>query len=304
MSRPIYVEITIRGSLDELWRRTQTPDLHERWDLRFTHIEYLPKLEGEPQRFLYETRLGFGLKISGHGESVGIRSVHGQTSSSLQFWSDDFKSLIVSGSGYWKYIPEDSSTIRFLTLYDYQTRWGPVGRLIDRAIFRPLIGWATAWSFDRLRLWIEQDIDPALSALRALTNALARITLAFLWIFQGAIPKLLLQDQREIAVAAAAFPPLQSHASTLVVLAGCAEIAVGLLYLILWQSRAMYLFGAMVLLAVTLPALFSSPNLFTEPFSPTTLCVAMFALSGIGWIACRDLPRAGRCKRAKPGGDS
>jgi hypothetical protein len=27
--------------MDEVWRLTQTPDLHQRWDLRFTSIAYL-----------------------------------------------------------------------------------------------------------------------------------------------------------------------------------------------------------------------------------------------------------------------
>ncbi|MBX3379656.1 MAG: DoxX-like family protein [Phycisphaeraceae bacterium] len=304
MSRPIYVEITIRGSLDELWRRTQTPELHERWDLRFTHIEYLPKLDGGPQRFLYETRLGFGLKIAGHGESVGERSVNGQPSSALQFWSDDFKSLIIRGSGYWKYVRMEGGAIQFLTLYDYQTRWGFVGKLIDSAVFRPLIGWATAWSFDRLRLWIERDIDPTLSALRAASDAFSRLSLAFIWIYQGAIPKLLLQDRREIELAREALPSLPINASAFVLFAGCAEIVLGLLYLVFWRRRSIYAVGACALFAVTLPALFTSPRLFTEAFNPTTLCVAMFALSLIGWVACRDLPRTGRCSRAKPEGIS
>ena len=43
MGKPIYVEIAIRAPLDELWRRTQSPDLHQRWDLRFTRIDYLPR---------------------------------------------------------------------------------------------------------------------------------------------------------------------------------------------------------------------------------------------------------------------
>jgi len=34
----IYVEILICADADEIWRRTQIPDLHERWDLRFTAI--------------------------------------------------------------------------------------------------------------------------------------------------------------------------------------------------------------------------------------------------------------------------
>jgi len=35
------------------------PDLHERWDLRFTAIDYIPKhSQDEPQRFHYSTRIG------------------------------------------------------------------------------------------------------------------------------------------------------------------------------------------------------------------------------------------------------
>ena len=72
----------------------------------------------------------------------------------LRFWSQDPKSLIREGSGYWKYVPhgDDGRTILFLTLYHYRVRFGALGRFLDRLLFRPLIGWATAWSFDRLRL--------------------------------------------------------------------------------------------------------------------------------------------------------
>ena len=39
----IYVEILVRAPMDALWAHTQTPALHERWDLRFSRIDYLPK---------------------------------------------------------------------------------------------------------------------------------------------------------------------------------------------------------------------------------------------------------------------
>src|SRR2546422_9153073 len=155
----IYVEIPIRASMDELWEKTQNPQLHQRWDLRFTQIEYLPRQGEEPQRFLYRTRVGFGLKIDGQGESIGERDGDGGArTSSLKFWSEDPKSLIKTGSGYWKYVPEsgnrradeDPSTslragspyvrsggdrddlyVRFFTWYDYETRFGALGKLID-----------------------------------------------------------------------------------------------------------------------------------------------------------------------------
>jgi len=129
--------------------------------LRFTNIRYLPReSDWEPQRFLYTTRIGLGIEIQGEGETLGNReSADGIHTSALKFWSHDPRSLIREGSGYWQYIPAGSGT-RFLTWYDYRTRFGWCGRLFDRLIFRPLLGWATAWSFDRLRLWIIDRLPP------------------------------------------------------------------------------------------------------------------------------------------------
>ena len=125
----IFVEIPIQGSVEEIWEKTQNPLLHQRWDLRFTRIEYLPKPSpSAPQEFLYETRLGFGITIRGKGESVGTRAGdHGETTSALRFWSDDARSLIREGSGYWKYFPTNKDRTQFLTAYDYRVRFGLIG---------------------------------------------------------------------------------------------------------------------------------------------------------------------------------
>src|SRR5579872_6767811 len=157
----VYVEILIHADIEEVWQQTQKPDLHEPWDLRFTSIRYLPRgSETEPQMFEYTTRIGFGIEIAGKGESIGNREAStGKRTSALKFWSDDPKSLIREGSGYWQYIPTGDGT-RFLTWYDYRTRFGWIGYLIDQLFFRPLLGWSTAWSFDRLRLHIERRVDP------------------------------------------------------------------------------------------------------------------------------------------------
>ena len=115
--------------------------------MRFTSVEYIKSADGQPQRFLYETRIGFGLAIRGFGETVGesIRET-GQRTSKFSFWSNDSRSLIERGSGYWRYVPT-SDGVLFSTYYDYAT----LGKAID-VIFRPPIGWATARSFDCLTL--------------------------------------------------------------------------------------------------------------------------------------------------------
>jgi len=110
-------------------------------DLRFTKIQYLPRAsEAEPQRFNYTTRIGFGLQIVGQGESTGNREeATGLRTSALKFWSADSKSLIEEGSGYWQYIPTENG-VRFLTWYDYRTRFGAMGRLLDTVLFGRCLG--------------------------------------------------------------------------------------------------------------------------------------------------------------------
>jgi hypothetical protein len=189
----IYVEIRVRAPMDALWSHTQDPGLHQRWDLRFTEIAYLPRArETDPQRFRYTTRIGFGLEISGEGTSVGERNLaDGSRTSALTFGSTDPRSLIREGSGYWKYIPTDDG-IRFLTWYDYRTRFGLPGRILDRLVFRPVMGWATAWSFDRLRLWLERGVDPATALRRAAAHGIARAAIGGVLLYHAVVRALVL----------------------------------------------------------------------------------------------------------------
>ncbi|MQA05081.1 MAG: hypothetical protein GEV07_20940 [Streptosporangiales bacterium] len=170
----LYVETLIRADLDLIWHRTQDPSQHERWDLRFTEISYLPRpAPHAPQRFRYATRLLPGLVVGGTGIAAGERfRADGTRTSVLRFRSPHPLALLAHGHGYWRYVPT-AAGVRFLTGYDYAPRWGRFGRLADRLVLRPLMGWATAWSFDRLRLWCERGITPA----RALRNGLLELAL-------------------------------------------------------------------------------------------------------------------------------
>jgi hypothetical protein len=289
----IYVEILIRGDLEKVWTHTQIPELHQLWDLRFSGIQYLPRSsETEPQRFLYSTRIGFGLKICGEGESTGQREdVSGMRTSALKFWSADSKSLIEKGSGYWQYIPTRDGT-RFLTWYDYETRFGAFGRTIDRLLFRPLLGWATAWSFDRLRLWIDQAISPTMSYRLVAIHALARIAIAFIWAWQGVVPKLLFHSVDERAMLAAA------HLSPGVLNAiGWIEVGLAALALYAWRWRAFFLWNTLAMVAALVTVAVSSPSYVVAAFNPVTLNVAVIVLSLIGYIAAAQLPSASRCLR-------
>lgn len=176
MGRGIYVEARVAAPMDRLWHATQDPDAHASWDLRFSSITHLPTPEGEPRRFRYDNRTVPFAPMTGVGISRGERHrPDGSCTSALRFSADSSLSPIASGDGYWRYVP-DGAEIRFLTGYDYVPGWQ--GPTLDRVLVRPLIGWMTAWSFDRLRLWLDHGISPATSLRRTVTLWAARLALA------------------------------------------------------------------------------------------------------------------------------
>jgi hypothetical protein len=296
----IYVEILIRGNMNDLWQKTQEPKLHGRWDLRFSRIDYLPRAAGEAQKFLYSTRIGAGLQIRGEGESTGERDdSSGQRTSALKFWSKDPKSLIEFGSGYWQYVPEERG-IRFLTAYDYRTRFGALGKMVDRLVFRPLIGWATAWSFDRLRLWIEEGIPPEVSRDRALIDGVSRLTIAFIWLYHGAVPKLLYHNQDEIRMLTDAGVS-QSHLLTWLSLFGWLEVSFSLILIIFWRARWPLWCTIAAMFAATSAVGINSPPYLTAAFNPLTLNLAVAVLAAIGLLAAGNLPTAKNCRRRPRG---
>ncbi|WIB13372.1 SRPBCC family protein [Curtobacterium sp. MCPF17_052] len=106
-------------------------------------------------RFTYVRRSALH-DVHGTGISIGERlRDDGTRTSALRFATDDGLSPIRTGRGYWRYVPTDDGRTRFITGYDYDSGWGPLDLVV-----RPLLGWATAWSFDRLRVWLEGGAEP------------------------------------------------------------------------------------------------------------------------------------------------
>jgi len=297
MSNGIYVEIPIKASIDKLWKYTQSPEIHQQWDLRFTKIDYIPKKsENDPQHFLYTTQIGFGLKVSGKGESTGTHhKSNTEFTSALKFWSDDPASLIKAGSGYWKYIPNKDST-KFLTWYDYEVRFGKVGMIFDKLVFRPIIGWATAWSFDCLKIWLEKGIDPSVSKRGLLNQIIICTVLSIVWIYQGLIPKILYPDTGEIEILRSS-GLFNGAEESVILFIGFLEIIFGVLFLLKFNYNKLHYINVILLLTLSVGALFSKPTIFLAPFNPFTLSLSMISLSVISLINNSTLPNANNCLR-------
>jgi hypothetical protein len=239
-------------------------------------------------------------RFRGEGESTGERDdSSGQRTSALQFWSKDPKSLIEFGSGYWQYVPDERG-IRFFTSYDYRSRFGALGRIVDRLVFRPLMGWATAWSFDRLRLWIEEGIPPEVSRDRALIYGLSRLTIAFIWLYHGAVPKLLYHNQDEIRMLTDAGVS-QSHLLTWISWFGWLEVSFALILITFWRARWPLWCTIAAMFAATSAVGINPPSYLTAAFNPLTLNLAVAVLAAVGLLVAGNLPTAKNCRRRPRG---
>ncbi|MFC4810341.1 DoxX-like family protein [Paenibacillus sp. GCM10023250] len=188
--------------------------------------------------------------------------------------------------------------VRFITQFDYRPRFGPLGRLFDRFAFRPLFGYATAWSFDALRLWIEAGIPPRAALRQAVVHYACAGTLACLWLAQGLLPKLLFPDAGELAILAATgwipagCEPLAAQ------LLGLGEAGLGLATLPLHRRGRFLAAQAPLLLLLAGLGAAGDPALLRSPFNPALLGAGMAALSLAAALTARELPDAGRCLRA------
>ncbi|MFJ5923624.1 hypothetical protein ACIQF6_13570 [Kitasatospora sp. NPDC092948] len=117
----------------------------------------------------------------------------GQRVSALRFAADSGWSPLQEGAGYWRYLPGGSDgpvadgaaagrepQVTFVTGYDYRSWSWRGGAQLDRWLVRPFVGWLTAWSFDRLRLWAERGISPERGLWHGLAELAVRVAAAAL----------------------------------------------------------------------------------------------------------------------------
>jgi hypothetical protein len=149
-ARKIVVEAIIPAPVEVVWERSQVPEQHTAWDLRFNHIAYLDETDERGYHLMdYRTNIALGVTIKGYGRYL-TNTEHSH--SSFEFDSDDWKSIIRNGRGIWLYRSCGSGTF-FKTVYDYDVRHGRIGRVLDTLVFRSLLQLATEWGFETLRQW-------------------------------------------------------------------------------------------------------------------------------------------------------
>lgn len=314
MGQRIYVETMIRAPLARVWEAAMAPSAHQQWDMRFDQIEDLADTVHRGRRqFRYRTRLGCGMAIDGFGETKDTQATAtGRQTSVLRFWSDDRKSLIREGVGYWKFTPAGGG-VCFVTGYDYATRFGFMGRLLDRLIFRPLMGWATALSFDRLRLWLERGTAPILSLQLFWLFHLARWGLGLVWLYHGLVPKWLSPEAGEWALWEAAWGP--SASLTGLRWLGLGEMLVGLVFLlppvrripqtgpqatdVSWPARWAAWLTLFAMVPVTGVLCFTAPHTLAQPFNPLTFNLCVMLLAVVCLLGESHVPSAARCRRSR-----
>jgi hypothetical protein len=116
-------------------------------------------------------------------------------------------------------------------------------------------------------------------------HIIARAAVGFVWVYHGAIPKLIYQHKDELALMCQAGVPFES-AATLVQWIGWAEILVGLAVFlgipsVRWPFILTIVFGIVTTVGVAV----QSPHFLIAAFNPVSLNVLLIAMSTVGLLS-------------------
>jgi hypothetical protein len=126
-------------------------------------------------------------------------------------------------------------------------------------------------------------------------HAVARLGIAFTWMWQGLVPKLLFANPDEKAMIVAAGLPL-----TLLPTIGALELVFAAAALVLWRWRPLFIVNALFMMGALVSVGLRSPVYLAAAFNPVTLNAGMILLSIIGYLAGAKIPSASRCLRRTP----
>lgn len=114
-----------------------------------------------------------------------------------------------------------------------------------------------------------------------LSYTVCRVTIAFVWLYQGLAPKLLHLHEDELAMSmAAGFS--HSEAVNVAAVGGVLEVGMAGVVLIFWRHRWPLLLTATAMLGLLCFVTLVQPVLLVAAFNPITTNIAVLALSMVG----------------------
>lgn len=129
------------------------------------------------------------------------------------------------------------------------------------------------------------------------SSKLARLTLGFIFIYQGLVPKLMFLDKTELylnQLHLAFIPaPVWLKPQLLAQLAGLGEIILGVLIIIVTRKNWPIWLAIVALLVLLLDCVLLAPYLLTQAFNPLSTNIAML---GLAWIALQSQPNTIKLK--------
>jgi uncharacterized membrane protein YphA (DoxX/SURF4 family) len=127
-------------------------------------------------------------------------------------------------------------------------------------------------------------------------HAIARVSLAVIFAYQGLIPKIVTQHPHEIELLHNAGVPA-GFVHIAVAALGVVELILSALLIFLWRQRwpASLSLGGVIAAAAVVGV--SSPHYFEAAFNPFSMNLAVACLAAVDLLVLSGLPSAARCGR-------
>jgi hypothetical protein len=127
---------------------------------------------------------------------------------------------------------------------------------------------------------------------------MARATVAFVWMYHGLVPKLIVQHRDEV------LPLLNvgfgSDAWMAVYAAGILEMLISLATIVFWKSKIPLFITVLAMPTAILGIAFTAPELLGAAFNTVTTSTMLFMLAVVALITHDGLPSANHCNTTLP----
>lgn len=122
-----------------------------------------------------------------------------------------------------------------------------------------------------------------MNSLNSRVHAVSRITVAFVWMYHGLVPKLLGPHSDELYLASIHGIP-DEFLPLLLKMGGVAEIAFGVVVIVFWRSRWPFVVSVVILVLLLIDVAIVAPEYLLAAFNPVTLNLSVIGLCVIGFL--------------------